>query len=367
MPAGAEVSSPSAAAATAGASPLPCIGTGTDGNRVQAIYAHPADVADRYDTVAPTIRDAAAQVDQVFMDSAAETGGSRRVRWVTDTSCNLVIERVQLSASGDDSINNTQAELQALGFNRTDRKYLIWMDSNIYCGIGTILGDDQPGQANLNNSGPSYSRVDSPCWDLSTPIEAHELMHNLGGVQPGAPHATRSWHCSDDFDRMCYQDDASVVMTYPCPTSHERLFDCNHDDYFSTTPAPGSYLAGHWNTAGSSFLIDPNAPPPPPTSTTTTLPPVSKTSTWSGSLSKKVPSKSYDISMRSGWVSLTLTFAKAPSMTATVLGSGGTVYGQYTGPSALTLGVFVPTGTNRVTVSTGGSTVNYSLSVSYQS
>jgi hypothetical protein len=34
----------------------------------------------------------------------------------------------------------------------------------------------------------------------------------------------------------------------------ELLLDCNHDDYFDPDPAPGSYLATHWNMARSSFL-----------------------------------------------------------------------------------------------------------------
>ena len=65
---------------------------------------------------------------------------------------------------------------------------------------------------------------------------------------------------------MCYKDSSAVTLTYTCANSHERLLDCNHDDYFHTNPPAGSYLAGHWNTADSVFLSSGSlsAPPPPP-------------------------------------------------------------------------------------------------------
>ena len=80
-------------------------------------------------------------------------------------------------------------------------------------------------------------------------------MHNLGGVQPTAPHATPWNHCTDDYDRMCYTDGSGSTTSVVCPaTSHEAVFDCNHDDYFSTSPPAGSYLSMRWNTADSAFL-----------------------------------------------------------------------------------------------------------------
>jgi hypothetical protein len=53
---------------------------------------------------------------------------------------------------------------------------------------------------------------------------------------------------------MCYKDSKSTITAQLCPTSHEYLFDCDHDDYYSTDPPAGSYLAMHWNAADSSWL-----------------------------------------------------------------------------------------------------------------
>jgi hypothetical protein len=196
----------------------------------------------------------AARVDAVFAQSAAETGGKRHVRWVTNADCTLNVTSVKVSATGDDSLNDTISELKAQGFSRTDRKYLVWADAGRYCGIGEVRNDDSAGAGNQNNFGPSFARVDSACWGRDASVEAHELMHTLGGIQNSAPHSTGGWHCADENDRMCLADSSAVALSFPCPSAHENLFDCGHDDYFSTAAAPGSYLATHWNSANSSFL-----------------------------------------------------------------------------------------------------------------
>jgi hypothetical protein len=253
---------------------VPCIGDGTTGYRVQAIYAYPADMASRYASVAPLIRGwAAGNVDDVFAASAAETGGARRVRFVTNPSCEVVVAEVALSTSGDDTFSNTISQLRTLGYTRADRKYMVWMDtpsgrSSVYCGIGELYLDELDSVANVNNGHAAVqgmvSRIDAGCWGSSgTPFEAHELMHNLGGVQSGAPHSTGQYpspaggHCTDDYDVMCYDDDGGGLSgtTVVCPsTAAERRFDCGDDDYFSTNPTPGSYLDTHWNAADSLFL-----------------------------------------------------------------------------------------------------------------
>ena len=246
------------AAATAEAdetSGIACLGDGTGGNRIQAIYAVAADRTDRYDAVALLIAEWAARIEEIFAVSAAQVGGERHVRFVSDAPCSLVVDRVILSPGGDDNISKTINELKALGYNSPDRKYLVWTDATVYCGIAQIYGDDRPGPENFNNgAAPMYGRIDAGCWGYSNSIPAHELVHTLGGVQPSAPHATPGYHCTDESDRLCYDDGTGGPLSYDCASSNEAYLDCGHDDYYHPSPPAGSYLATHWNVAGSSFL-----------------------------------------------------------------------------------------------------------------
>jgi hypothetical protein len=239
---------------------IACSGDGTTGFRVEAIYAT-AGGTDRYASIAPLIQTSYAPfVEWQYRMSAAETGGEVHVPFVTASDgaggCTLVVRKEVLSSTADDNFSNTITELKARGYNRADRRYMVWMDSNVLCGIGQIYRDSQPGQANANNGYyTAFGRSDAGCWGYA---EAHELMHNLGGVQPDAPHATPNFHCWDESDDMCYDDDGSgpVVMQSVCAGRDGRLFDCNHDDYFlAGSPPAGSWLSTHWNTYNSRFLL----------------------------------------------------------------------------------------------------------------
>jgi len=154
--------------------------------------------------------------------------------------------------------------VQKAGYTATNRKYLMFADAAVLCGIGHLILDDRS-TGNANDGGNAmYARVDTGCWQAGAggSIAAHELMHNLGGVQGSAGHSTPYGHCDDDRDLMCYADGPGVTMHQVCPAANEPLFDCKQDDYFATNPAPGSYLATKWNTARSSFLDNVAATPP---------------------------------------------------------------------------------------------------------
>jgi hypothetical protein len=241
-------------------SSVPCIGNGISGKRIQAIYARATDRPDAYATLLPSLRQWAAEADQAVWASAGTTGG-RRLRFVT-SGCRLDVANVTLSRTGDDSFSNMRSELQAKGYNRADRKYLVWVDAAVgICGLGEVYNDQRPGPENWNNGGPMYARVDRPCWQYA---ELHEIFHTLGAVQPDSPHPSAGLHCTDEADVMCYDDDGSgpISMTSICPPAEEALLDCGDDDYFSTDPPAGSYLADAWNTADSGFLQPDDAPLP---------------------------------------------------------------------------------------------------------
>lgn len=232
-----------------------CDGDGVSGPRTQVIYARASNVPDRFQTYLTSFQQWAAEINTIYQASAAETGGSRLVRYVHDANCKPIIFNVVLSPAGDDDFGRMVDELQAQGYNREDRKYIVFVDAHVYCGLGGIWGNDQSDFANPNNFGPSYARVDAGCWGGE--VAAHEHMHTLGGVQLSAPHSSGGFHCIDEYDMMCYSDYPNhPQMQYPClEPGHETLFDCNHNDYFSTNPPAKSYLATYWNAANSQYLV----------------------------------------------------------------------------------------------------------------
>lgn len=248
-----------------GAPTFICDGDGVSGYRTQVVYVHASDRPNRYNTYKASFLQWAWEADQIYRASAQDTGGLRRIRFVQEAGCAPTVLNVTLSANGDDSLTNTINQLTEAGYSRSDRKYLIFADANVMCGVGTMMIDDRPGQENWNNYGPDYARIDAGCW--SGDIAAHEHMHNMGGVQNSAPHASGGNHCTDEYDVMCYSDAPNYPLVQVlCSTSSRNWnrFDCNYDDYFNVNPAGGSYLATRWNTANNRFLASDNGSPAPP-------------------------------------------------------------------------------------------------------
>jgi ricin-type beta-trefoil lectin protein len=236
-----------------GAHDVACEGDGRSGKRVQVLYLSEFGTASRYAAFLGSVRTWSAGADQIFDASAGETGGSRHVRYVTTPQCQVDVTEVQVPRSSLSSLRTTIAALRTLGYNRTDRKYLMFADAHVYCGIATYIADRRPGLGNRNNGGPSYGRVDAGCWSSS--MAARELTQTLGAVFVDSPNSSGAGGCLDEFDLLCGKDRSGKAVRAVCPRKHENRLDCGHDDYFSTNPKPGSYLARSWNLAQSEFLL----------------------------------------------------------------------------------------------------------------
>ncbi|MFE6856000.1 zinc-dependent metalloprotease family protein, partial [Streptomyces sp. NPDC057674] len=185
--------STTAAAGPAGQT-VQCDGDGSTGNRVQVVYVH-GPGRDRYSQYLASFRKWAADADLIYSASAEETGGVRHIRYVTAADCTPTVLNIELPDSALSEFSATNRALAAKGLDRRDRKYMIFADAQVYCGIGTFAGDERPAQSNLSNFGPSYGRTDSGCWGGHT--AAHELGHNLGAVNNSAPNTSRGAHCTD--------------------------------------------------------------------------------------------------------------------------------------------------------------------------
>ena len=232
---------------------MPCYGDGVTGKRVQVVYAVSSDKTDRFTSVADLIRGYAWNTDQAFQNSAARDGGIRHVRWVTNSSCQLEVAHVVLSPTGDDSIANTRTELRNLGYTRTDRKYLVFADAGVYCGISYVVGDDRPDATNPANTGGTVSRVDSSCW--AAPLRCRHRARARTGRGP-ADRAARERQLAlhRRVRPALLRRRVRGAATYLCASSQEPLLDCNGDDYFNVAPVAGSWLSTHWNLASSAFL-----------------------------------------------------------------------------------------------------------------
>lgn len=251
-----------------------CSGTGTDGNRVQAIYAREADQANRYAAVLPLLVNELRTVDDVFAVSARQTGGQRRVRWVHLDCTPVVMNLILPDGALTGVIANTLTAIRALGHDQASRKYLIFADVPFgglgggACGQAEYYRDTRPAGNDNDGVASTMARIDTECW-VRTNISAaaHELTHMLGAVQDESPHGSLNGHCNDSAELMCYDDGSTGPMLGTCLPGQADFLDCGHDDYFSTSPVAGGYLASHWNTADSSFLDTVAAPPDAPSLT----------------------------------------------------------------------------------------------------
>ncbi|MDA0166173.1 hypothetical protein OM076_38265 [Solirubrobacter ginsenosidimutans] len=253
----------------------------------KVVYAYAADRPDRFAGWKDAIQ-ANVAIVQRFL--SAQDGGTKGLRFDMGTGCGpqfVDIQTVQLPGSRASYADNfsaiSGAVQRALGAAAGPRNAIVIADglsgSTQEYGLGeTVMGPtgERQGAANIHNRGGLTSILfsrdgaaapGSARWGWWPEGFLHEMTHNLGAVQWGAPHSTQPaggsspqyGHCWQGADVMCYVEDGGAAhpMQQDCaglPGAIPQNYDCGHDDYFNPAPAPGSYLATHWNTYDSAFL-----------------------------------------------------------------------------------------------------------------
>ncbi|MFT4037442.1 MAG: hypothetical protein QM692_04625 [Thermomicrobiales bacterium] len=261
LPPGVRATGRAAPVAASRAARLPayeCVGDGVSGARVQVLYVRPSNQASNFAAYQTSFRTWAAAANDTFAAAAAQTGGSRSLRFVTTPGCAIDVQEVTIAPGQNSDVDTLFAAIRAKGFTNTNRHYLAFVDSGMAgaCGHGSLEDDDWAAQTNRHNYTPGIAAVYSNCWSEPS-VAVHELLHTLGAVQLSAPNASGYFHCIDEYDVMCYSDGPGVTMRYDCPNASldTTMIDCGKNDYFHTNPPAGNYLASHWNTANSRFLI----------------------------------------------------------------------------------------------------------------
>jgi hypothetical protein len=263
---------------------------------IKVIYAYPANVGNRLPTYSPVIQAGVRRISELV---AGESGGSLSVRFDIGTfegphcldiqSVALPQSRQSYSSPAKQAFGKVADDVfQRLGPQGSPRDYLIYTDLVAPAEIGGEAeayidpgNSDIPAAATHNQGGLFailYGRGGTDFFGSATSfapgttsrtgveISLHELSHNLGAVQLSAPHSSGAGHCNDGYDLMCYEDggpgtlfvDPNCDGFLSAPSdpygSTLQAWDCNKDDYFNPSPAPGSYLDTHWNLADSAFL-----------------------------------------------------------------------------------------------------------------
>jgi len=246
------------------------------GYRYHAIYAIAADGADRFAQLADTL-----QADAFQASALLEQSYGRAIRFDLGTSCGpqyLDITTVRLpyttaelqarAPTPTGTLDAVSNGIHAAGFptirptdtvesaSLRNRNFVVWIDGPApagACGQATSYDDPTRDPANLNNLGGKVAVVfpSGASGFCSSNTVRHEIGHNLGALQPVAPHAFDGAHCSDAYeDTMCYSQAPRVQSG-----QRGQFFDYGNDDYWD--PPQGVGLP--WWTANLNRFLCPDA------------------------------------------------------------------------------------------------------------
>jgi len=216
--------------------------------RHQVLVGHLAGTPDPLADLADDARASVRRVNAMLNEESLVSGGPNADLKVACDPTGQI--NVGSFASPSPLFEDVVAAARAAGYARPGANYTIYFNGHAiggWCGMASFVADEKLATENRNNGGGAYGVIYRPCWEGLAPL--HEIAHNQGAVQAGAPNSTGSGgHCNQLLDVVCFAPDGgdrNQVATLACAS--EPRFDCGFDDYFDSAPEPGEYLDGHWN------------------------------------------------------------------------------------------------------------------------
>jgi hypothetical protein len=261
--------------------------------RFHAVYALASDAASRFTALATTI-----QTDALQASALIEREYGRALRYDLGTVCGpqfldisvlrlpqTTVELQQLAATETGLIETVSKELDRAGFPVASanqrppmRNWVVWLDGPApagTCGQATLYDDRTRAASNASNSSGNvsmiFSRGNGFCGSNTV---RHEIAHNLGALQPPAPHAYDGAHCNDAYeDTMCGVSSPRVADG----SYHGLYFDYRNDDYWDP---PGGASLPWWTVNLNRYVcadavcnVPPGGDAPPLTDPGTSPPP----------------------------------------------------------------------------------------------
>lgn len=201
------------------------------GRQIHVIYAVASDGSDTFPAVSQTMTTDVASITSWWQgQDPTRIPNFDQAAFAAGTCLDLSVVRLPVAqaaltgAGAENAFQLVGNELEAAGFQNPYKKYLVYYD-------GPPVQDDVCGTGGGEfATGPAFAIV----WLQGCPgiptdsIAAHELLHALGALPAGAPHA-----CPGDSGHPC---DSPLDVLYPynsgLPLSQLYL-DWGHDDYYA--------------------------------------------------------------------------------------------------------------------------------------
>jgi Divergent InlB B-repeat domain len=210
------------------------------GNSVHVIYAVPSDGQEQFGAYVHRIVTDLGAVDAWWrrqdpsraprFDVHAFAGCTTAAGQIDVSSVRLA-QPSALFARLDDRVRNLASSLAAAGFADASKKYLVYYDGPLSEPLD-VCGTAFRGPTATGGSG-SVAAVwlracvtDVGAGDIQAAVAAHELLHQLGALPPGAPHS-----CPNDQGHPC---DSGQDLMYPRLSFpfDELVLDVGRDDYY---------------------------------------------------------------------------------------------------------------------------------------